>query len=373
MKTINTLIFVILSITSLKSQYTYTVKGLVPDEFDSQQVTLLVKDNIGRYTEHSEKVAVAHGKFELSGTMDQPCKRATIEINKAGKLYKGDFFLDTVNNIHLVVRNAQYGVLNIESNAKSALIRYRLDSLSSAAYSNYRKTNNIADSIQTSLPLQEGYQSALDRLRMMTEEYPNDYASLLSFYYLSKGVGMTYYYELLRSSLAKFSAPLQATALGQKIYEDCERSSIAYNAGREGGQIVSFKIKDIQGEEISDKSLLGKPYILAFTATWCVPCQESLPHLKALYENYKDKGLKVIYYYSPSNSNIVKVKEHIKKNGLNWLNVFEANRKDYLGTRLFVNYVPTYILIDKQGKIVYNSDHGTEGMNPLEGYLKKMF
>lgn len=48
-----------------------------------------------------------------------------------------------------------------------------------------------------------------------------------------------------------------------------------------GDPMPDFTLTDLSGEEISRTSLLGKPYVLQFTASWCGVCRAEMPHLEA--------------------------------------------------------------------------------------------
>jgi thiol-disulfide isomerase/thioredoxin/tetratricopeptide (TPR) repeat protein len=51
--------------------------------------------------------------------------------------------------------------------------------------------------------------------------------------------------------------------------------------------------KWVQGEPVKEFAR-DKVYLVEFWATWCGPCLESIPHVNALHQKFKDKGLVVI-------------------------------------------------------------------------------
>ena len=62
---------------------------------------------------------------------------------------------------------------------------------------------------------------------------------------------------------------------------------------RIGAQAPDFKATDINQQTLTLSQFKGKSVVLLdFWASWCVPCRESLPHLKTIYENIIQKDLK---------------------------------------------------------------------------------
>jgi len=59
-----------------------------------------------------------------------------------------------------------------------------------------------------------------------------------------------------------------------------------------GKDAPDFILKGLDGKPVSMAEQKGSVIVLDFWATWCGPCQESLPELNKLYKEMRDKGLK---------------------------------------------------------------------------------
>jgi len=57
---------------------------------------------------------------------------------------------------------------------------------------------------------------------------------------------------------------------------------------------ADFTLPDLQGKSVKLSSLRGKTVLLDFWATWCGPCIEDIPTLKALQRKFKQKGFTVL-------------------------------------------------------------------------------
>lgn len=64
--------------------------------------------------------------------------------------------------------------------------------------------------------------------------------------------------------------------------------------GEVGRRAPDFTLPDLAGNPVSFSSFLGCPVLLDFWASWCKPCQASVPKVEALRQKYAPWGLKVV-------------------------------------------------------------------------------
>src|SRR4051794_11676240 len=57
---------------------------------------------------------------------------------------------------------------------------------------------------------------------------------------------------------------------------------------------VNLPFKDLAGKKVKVSDLRGKPVVLNFWATWCVPCRAEMPLLVDAEKQYAPKGVAFI-------------------------------------------------------------------------------
>ncbi len=108
------------------------------------------------------------------------------------------------------------------------------------------------------------------------------------------------------------------------------------------------------------KALKGKVVLIDFWTYSCINCLRTLPHMKQLWEKYKDKGFVLIGVHTPEfefEKDIKNIGKAIKKHGIKYPVAVDSNMAVW---RAFANsYWPRQYLIDAKGSIRW--DHIGEG------------
>ena len=112
---------------------------------------------------------------------------------------------------------------------------------------------------------------------------------------------------------------------------------------------ASFKDFDRQLQPLSQ--FRGQPMVVYFWATWCASCQQEVPELKALYEKYKDRHLRVI---GISADNTDKVLAFSKAQEITYTLLLGGNDALALSRDLgnSVGGLPFTVFVDAKGNIV---------------------
>jgi thiol-disulfide isomerase/thioredoxin len=116
-------------------------------------------------------------------------------------------------------------------------------------------------------------------------------------------------------------------------------------------RVPDFKTKDLDGHPQKLSQLRGKIVVLSFWATWCGPCQEELPRLSRLSQQYAGKGVQFVAVSIDEPKDRPKIQPFLSKNNIAmnaWVGADSGLLEDFgLG-----EIVPGTVIIDGQGEIV---------------------
>jgi thiol-disulfide isomerase/thioredoxin len=106
--------------------------------------------------------------------------------------------------------------------------------------------------------------------------------------------------------------------------------------------------------------LRGKVVLVDFWTYGCVNCVNTLPHVTALYEKYKDRGLVVVGIHTPEfpfERSASNVQAALKRHGITYPVAQDNDSRTWNAYRN--QYWPAQYIVDQNGKIVFQ--HAGEG------------
>lgn len=129
-----------------------------------------------------------------------------------------------------------------------------------------------------------------------------------------------------------------------------------------------FAVNFFTKRKISVSKIRKKYLLLDFWGTWCAPCIEGIPHLREIREkNVQKIDLISLAYDQPKDTS--KLRQMISKKNMNWEHVWidrSVSKNNNLVKYLKVETFPTFIIVNKKGKIIYR---GSE-MDALEKMIE---
>jgi len=111
---------------------------------------------------------------------------------------------------------------------------------------------------------------------------------------------------------------------------------------------ADFKLKDLEGNELSLSSLKGKKVFLNFWATWCPPCKAEMPEIEKLYQETKDSDLVIVAV--EIGEPLGTVKPFIDTNKYNFKVLLDSDQK--VASQYGISSIPTSFFIDVDGNII---------------------
>jgi thiol-disulfide isomerase/thioredoxin len=123
-----------------------------------------------------------------------------------------------------------------------------------------------------------------------------------------------------------------------------------------GDKLWPFSDKDMNGERVDSKKLMGKVLVINFWFIGCPPCREEIPDLNGLVDDYKDN--KDVVFVAIALDGASDLEDFLKTKPFKYHMMYDGR---FLAKRYGVTSYPTNVVIDTQGKIAFSSTGGYPG------------
>jgi len=127
----------------------------------------------------------------------------------------------------------------------------------------------------------------------------------------------------------------------------------------------AFEVSALDGSRFNLDAMGGRVVLIDFWATWCGPCNEELPHMRKIAQEFTGEPLVIISVSWDADE--TKWKDFVSKNNMTWLQYRDADHK--LSDEFGINAIPHYFTIDSDG--VLTAEMLGSGSD-VEGKLKKL-
>ena len=130
----------------------------------------------------------------------------------------------------------------------------------------------------------------------------------------------------------------------------------------DNNELPAVSIKKLDGTITNSNTFKndGKPIIISFWATWCVPCKKELDAIHKEYAQWqKETGVKLIAVSIDDSTRVAKIAPTVAAKG--WKYDIYIDYKQELQKAMKVTNVPNTFLVDGNGKIVWSHNSYKEG------------
>lgn len=139
------------------------------------------------------------------------------------------------------------------------------------------------------------------------------------------------------------------------------------DAIHQGSAAINFKLKTLDGGELSLADYRGKGVILNFWGTFCKPCREEMPALESAYQKYKDKGVTIIGIDASEPQKAVAA--YVKELGIDFPIVLDPGLET--ANAYQANELPYSVFIDPNARISH-INIGQMDEQTIEKYIKSV-
>lgn len=367
----------------------YTVKGTIKGVPDGT-VKLVSYNEDDRTSKTIDSTEFKNGVFEIKGKIVSP-QMVTVIIEPGNWSFQAFLENAPITLTADTTGSAHYDY-TMYGETKGAIIK-KFTETGSQNFDDYTKFQNdpgqkkyepvFADlnkKITTTKDIDEQYhyRDQMDSVRKLLNAWREEQIKS----YIGKNPGSVAGAYMLReqynwdsdmpfTEMQQMVGSLQGEAKQSTYYNSLQDILAKRKAVMPGSMAPDFTLLKRDSSKFTLSSTKGRYMMIDFWASWCHPCRKAIPHWKDVYAKYHDKGFDIV---SVSDDNVWKNWfKAMDQEKMPWTQVCDEfplkNMPARVGSLYMTSYIPFYVLLDKEGKILlYTGDE-----NKIDEKLKEVF
>lgn len=189
------------------------------------------------------------------------------------------------------------------------------------------------------------YPKAVAQMKFIADRFSSDKVRNTLLHYLAYAYVDNFGVGGIQDMENVYRTYVKDTALVARFDKVCEK----WNLASVGKPSPDFKATDVNGKEYTLADFRGKYVYIDIWATWCGPCRQEIPHLKALEENYRDA--QITFLSLSVDNDKAKWEKMVKEEQLSGVQLYLGTGSDFQSAYQ-IDGIPRFILLDKEGKII---------------------
>jgi len=148
----------------------------------------------------------------------------------------------------------------------------------------------------------------------------------------------------------------------EKVYGDLDGKNFPWHP-KPFAELLGDSFVDAQGKKFDASSFKDKYLGIYFSAHWCGPCRAFTPQLSKFYSTYgEDKNLEIVF--SSSDKDQQAFDDYLAEMPWKAIPFSESARRSGLSDHFEVQGIPTFVILDKDRKMITNNGRGAVMSDP---------
>lgn len=378
-----------------KEPTSYTIYGEIAGDADGKQV--LLYPIVGEVA--MDSTVIEDNKFSFTGTMDAPDRvRIVIDANPADKkgnkrgfkqsyfyLENGDiqyiahidsmpslFYNPNVKSVAPVIKGSKSQDLHESymSSIKELNTKYR--SLDQEYLTEYHQPAMDGEfNVERGIELQKQINEVSAQLGKEKMNFIRANADTRVAFDMAESYFQDIFVTLTVDEIDELMEILRPSWSGTKRFTDLEEMAQHAKKIAIGSKYIDVNLLNKEGESVKLSNYIqpDKYTLVEFWATWCGPCRAEIPHLKHVYEEFKDKNFDIINVSFDDTTD--EWHKTLKEEGMTWTQLIDPQHFEGEAAKAYrIMGIPYSILLDPDGIIIGTDMRGAKLDLALQGKIE---